>query len=579
MGPRQLKGIAVMAPNCDAVGGQELPLERSGGTLVRRKGIYIAQLRGSYAEMGRQHGELATEVCGDVVLQYMNGLIKKLVAHTLPSFAGPVSTLLKWWFHWRNRGELDADLRAHFDGMAKAYGIDPVQVEHGFFFPDILHYLAGRSFTPLAVPPTCSGFYACGEATKDGKLLIGRNFDFFGRGVWNANNAIIVMHPERGQRFCWVGALGVSAGGQGFNESGLVVGLHTKFTRDLCTKGQPLFKIVHDVLAQCTTLDEAIARITARPRICGLSLFVSDTRARTAAACGFSARHVEVVRPENGGLVRTNHYTTAEMKGLEVAPHPWRANSYGRFQRVTELLSERRGILTVEDVPLILSDCVDPFERRRRVTGSIVAGANNAQSMVMSPDDDALWLANGDYPVCHSERFHGFRLSALLDGDAERYEIDDLPGARQLNDTERAALAEYEQAWAEYMDRLDGSRAIFHLLRAAELLPDEPIFPRMAGVLLLREKKYERALPLLTRNAEYDYCDPLMRAESYVWVGRCLDLMGRRTEAIAQYETAAKIDAPPVSSAAKRHRDKPFRPRHLFNVSPEFIVGTGLAKY
>ena len=34
-------------------------LERSGGTLVRRKGIYIAQLRGSYADMGRQHGELA----------------------------------------------------------------------------------------------------------------------------------------------------------------------------------------------------------------------------------------------------------------------------------------------------------------------------------------------------------------------------------------------------------------------------------------------------------------------------------------------------------------------------------------
>jgi hypothetical protein len=35
----------------------------------------------------------------------------------------------------------------------------------------------------------CSGFFACGGATKGGKLLIGRNFDFFGRGVWNANNA------------------------------------------------------------------------------------------------------------------------------------------------------------------------------------------------------------------------------------------------------------------------------------------------------------------------------------------------------------------------------------------------------
>ena len=30
----------------------ELELERAGGTLVRRKGVCIVQLRGSYADMG-----------------------------------------------------------------------------------------------------------------------------------------------------------------------------------------------------------------------------------------------------------------------------------------------------------------------------------------------------------------------------------------------------------------------------------------------------------------------------------------------------------------------------------------------
>ena len=558
---------------------RKLDLERAGGTLVRRKGVYLVHLRGSYADMGRQHGELAAAVCGDVVLQYMNQLVTKLVARAVPSFAGTIGGLLKWWFHRRNRGGLGEHLRAHLGAMARVYGLDPVQAEHVILVPDILHYLAGRSFAPLAAPPMCSAFFACGNATRDGKLLIGRNFDFFGRGVWNTNNAIIVMHPERGQRICWVGALGVSASGQGFNESGLVVGLHTKFTRDVRAKGSPLFKIVHDVLAECNTLEEAIARITAKPRMCGLTLFVVDTRARTAAAVGFSACHAEVVRPENDVLVRTNHYTTGEMKGLEVAPHPWRANSYGRFQRLTELLSEKRGALTTEDVPLILSDCLDPFEQRKRVTGSIVAGANNVQSVVMSPDDDALWLANADCPVCHSERFQGFRVSALLDGDAERCEINDLPGARQLSETERAALAEYEQAWSEYLDRLDSSRAVFHLRRAAELLPGEVIFPRLAGLILLKEKKYELALPLLVRNTAYDYRDPLMQAESHVWAGRCLDLMGRRAEAIAQYEAAATLDAPPVSTAARRHRKKPFRRRDLLYVAPEFIAGTGLARY
>lgn len=557
----------------------ELVLERSGGTLVRKKGIYIVQLRGSYAEMGRQHAELTSQVCGDVVFQYMNGLIKKLVAHAVPSLAGPADSLLKRWFHWRNRADIDENMRALLRAMANVSGLDPVQAEHTFLISDILHYLAGRSLALLAPSPMCSGFFACGEATKDGKVLIGRNFDFFGRGVWNTNNAIIVLHPESGQRFCWLGALSTPVSGQGFNESGLVLSLHTKFTRDVCTKGAPLFTIVHDVLARCKTLDEAIARITAKPRMVGLTIFVADTRARTAAAVGFSARHVEIVRPENGVLVRTNHYTTEEMKRMEPTLHSWRANSYGRFQRLTELLHENRGALTVEDVPKLLSDCVDPFEQRKRVTGSIVAGANNVQSIVMSPEDNALWLAKGDYPVCHSECYYGFRISALLDGDTAQYEIDDLPGGNQLNETERAAVYEYEQAWSAYLDHLDSSQAVFHLLRATELLPDEVIFPRMAGIILLKEKKFEPALPLLLRNTEYDYRDAIMRAESHVWAGRCLDLLGRRDEAIEHYMIAASIDAPPVSTAAKRHLIKTFRRRDLIHVAPEFIIGTGLAKY
>jgi hypothetical protein len=55
--------------------------------------------------------------------------------------------------------------------------------------------------------------------------------------------------------------------------------------------------------------------------------------------------------------------------------------------------------------------------------------------------------------------------------------------------------------------------------------------------------------------------------------------MGRRVEAIAQYEAGAKLDAPPVSTAAARHCKKPFRRKDLLYVAPEFIVATGLAKY
>ncbi|HOH28661.1 MAG TPA: C45 family autoproteolytic acyltransferase/hydrolase [Candidatus Hydrogenedentes bacterium] len=556
---------------------KDLSIERSGGTLVRRKGIYIAHLRGSQEAMGRQHGELASAACGDVVPQYMNRMLRKLVFHTAGGAAGPVAGLISSFFHWRNRSQISEGWHIHLGALARAYGLKPKDAERLFIMPDLFHVLAGASFTTLT--PACSCFFARGNATRDGKVIIGRNFDFFGRGVWNTNNALLVMHPEGGQRHCWIGSLGVPGSGQGFNESGLFVGMHSKFTRDLSTKGTPIFQIASDVLAECTNLEEATNRILKTRRLCGLSLFVVDTRAKDAAIVGFSARHAEVVRPEEDTLVRTNHYVTKDMQSREVGPHPFQENTHGRFQRLTELLEEKRGNLSPEDGPVLLGDCIDPFEGRKRVTGSIVAAMNNVQSVVLSPEDDALWMAHGDYPVCLNDRFRGFRISALWEGDENRYDIDDLPGGGQLDATERAALYEYEEAWSAYLDQLDTSKAVYHLLCATELLPGEPIFPRMAGLLLLKEKLYARALPLLLQNTEYDYRDPVMHAEAHVWAGRCLDLLGHQDEALKHYDIAAGLDAPPVSKAAERHRNKPFKAWQLLNISPEFIVGTALAKF
>lgn len=554
-------------------------LSREGGTLERRKGIYIAQLRGNYRQMGLQHAALAMESCGDVVSEYMNGLIEKMIAEVVPALARPVGGALKAFFHARNRARIGTPMLEHLGGLAEGAGMPARRIERSFLVPDILHYLAGRAFPGLAFPPMCSGFFATGPATRDGKVIIGRNFDFFGRGVWNTNNALIVTHPEHGQSYCWAGALGAPCSGQGFNESGLMLSLHTKFVRDVNTFGTPLFTLCHAVLAECETLEQALQRITSVPRLCGLTAFISDTRAHTAAAIGFSACNVEVVRPENGTLVRTNHYTTEPMRRFEVAPHPWQRNSRGRFQRVTSLLAEKRGALRPEDVPAILSDCVDPFEGCRRITGSIVAGANNCQSMVMCPEDDAVWFGHADYPVCHSEHFHGFKMSALFNATRDEYEIDDLAGAQQLDSAERAALGEYEQAWTEFLDHHNPDRAVFHLRRAAELLPEEVTLPRMAGLVLLKQRKYAQALPFLIRNTAHPYNDALMHAEAHCWVGRCLDLMGRRAEALEAYQKAVDLDVAPVSPAARGHLTKPFRVWNLIDVAPEFVVGTALARY
>ncbi|HNZ49267.1 MAG TPA: C45 family autoproteolytic acyltransferase/hydrolase [Candidatus Hydrogenedentes bacterium] len=557
----------------------EFCIESSGGVLLRRKDIYVAQLEGDYETMGRQHGELAAAACGDVVALYMNGLLSKLIAQAVPSISRSAAWLIQELFRRRNSRDYGADLKAHLRGLAQAYNLPLADAERLLVMPDIFHYLAGKTFTTLTSPPSCSCFFACGAATQDGKLIVGRNFDFFGRGVWNDNQALIVMRPSDGQAFCWIGALGVCGSGQGFNESGLIVGLHSKFTTDLRTQGAPIFKLVHEILAYCTTVEEAVARITAAPRLCGLSLFITGSRERTAAIVGYSATHHELIRPEKEYLVRTNHYVTADMQRLQRGPVAFMRHTQARFQRITALIEEKYGTLRVEDGPSILSDCIDPYEDRKRLAGNLVAATNNVQSIVFSPDDDTLWLAHGDFPVCLNDRYCGFSMSALLQGDEGNYEKEDLPGGSPLTGEERRGLYEFLQAWSAHLDNLDNSRAVQHLLRAAEIVPGEPVFPRLAGLILLKEKKYARALPLLLKNAEYPYRDALAHAESLLWVGRCLDLMGRRDEALDYYRQSSALNAQPVCAAAERNMNTAFKAHQMWSVTPEFVIGAALAKY
>jgi hypothetical protein len=550
------------------------------GTLERRKGICIVHLKGSYAEMGWQHGKLALEVCGDVVASYFNEIIASLVGHTFPALAGIANSMSKWLFYTLNKERIGHPIMDQIRGMTEASGMPFSMVAKSVLVPDIIHFLIAKTFPGfITVAPSCSGFMAKGAATEGGKLIVGRNFDFFGQGVWDENNALIFMEPEEGQKFFWIGALGVPASGQGMNESGLIVSLHTKFNRDVRFTGIPLFTLISKILEKCESIDDVLKAIAEQPRICGMSLVTVDSKTRDAAVAGFSASNMEVVKPENDVLVRTNHYVSDDMKRVEVAPYPWLLHSTSRFNRIHEMLKEKRGRLKPSDVPVLLADNVDFYENRQRLAGYIVRACNNSQAIAFSPDEDAMWIGNDPFPVCASERFMGFRISALFNRERDRYEIEDMDGAGNMSPSEREAQKHFQAAWAAHLDYHKDDLAVQYLRKAEECEPEEPVFPRLAGFLLMKAGKSVQALPFMERNAAYEYEHAVMKAEAFLWLGRCLDLVGRRNEAAERYRQASEIDAFPVCDAAKKHLNAPFKRKDLAKVSPEFVVGTVIAKY
>lgn len=568
-------------------GSAHFPLPRKSGpaSLSSEKGMLVMHLKGTYEEMGRQHGELVRGVLDDYVMAYYRNLIESLVAHSAVSdisrlLPPRIAKLLYYIFHKANVNTIGEPIKQLQKGFTDALGLPAQDGERVILFADILHFLAGRAMTPMAMPVMgCSAFFARGAATDGGKQMLGRNFDFYGRGLWDTYQCVKVFHPKDTQSFFWIGAAGIPVGGFAMNQSGVCIMPFTNFVKDVAISGRPLFTLAGEILANATNLNEAIKIMETGPRIGGLSFLICDTRACDAAVFGFTAHHAEIIRPENDFLVRTNNHISEEMKKLQVAPTAWWRHSTARYMRITELIKEKYGKLTLDDAVNILTDFVDPREGKKRVVGDIVAAINNAMSVVLSPGDDSIYVSNGAFPVCFGEKYVGFKLSALFDGH-DASDAGDLAGGRsRLSDKEAAALEHYEQAWTEHLDRFDDLRAVFHLRRAAEILPDEPIFDRMAGFFLLKMRRFEDALVHLQKNADYSYRDSRMKAESLLWLGRCNDLLGRREQAIQIYRKALDLNDMEISCSARRGLSKPYRKLQLLMMDIEPIIGNPIVKY
>lgn len=562
-----------------------LPRSIGDSTLRGEKGIYIMDLKGGHEEMGAQMGGLVRGIVDAIVTKYYRDLPEKLIAH---SYAGHLSRVLPprianaiyALFRRLNGNKLGDEMSGFIRSHCEAMDIDPREGVNALLFADILHYLAGKTFASMSPPGGCSGFFARDKATKDGKVVVGRNFDFFGRGIWNEHQTITVIRPRGKQAYFWVGSLGIPFGGFGLNEAGIALLTFTKFCRDVSLRGRPLMTICLEIMESAASLDDVVDIIARENRIASLSFLMVDTKTRDARVIGFSAKHMEILNPENDYLIQTNHYMTEEMMKLEVAPSAWLRHSRARITRLEHLLQENYGAIDPALAVKFMSDPVDPFEGRKRVVGDIIASTNNAMSLVLSPDDDAIYIAHGDFPVCHSDKFLGFRISALFKGEADASSsVADLPGAGHLDDIEKAAVLHYEDAWSEYLHHNDISLAVYHLRRAAELIPDEPIFHRTAGLLLLKSGFYRDAMIHLEKNAAPDYRVAKVKAESLLWAGRCRDLLGQRDQAAEYYKQAIAIGDAEMSAAAGRGLKKPFVKSGLNNLDVELVTGSPLVKY
>jgi isopenicillin-N N-acyltransferase-like protein len=298
-----------------------------------RRKVRVVEVSGNSYEMGLQYGKACPEIrkMRDIIFQLFGGrdkaveLAKKFVPMYLPAAE-----------------EYAPEIIEEMKGMAAGAELDFQDI----FFLNINY--------EISVPTVmgCTSFAISGEATNDGEVIAGQNFDFV--NMWEENLVLLKMKPAHGPNILAIGPLG-ALGLIGLNSAGISLNLNLLRNKDsLMPNGGVPSHIILRKLLMSENLGEAIGTIaSAAGRSAKNYLLTSDQG--DIVDVEVTVDDLDIQYAEEGIITHANYFKADRFKSTDLAALFW-PDAYIRCQRLFQLMKNHHGRLSVDVMQQLLQD-------------------------------------------------------------------------------------------------------------------------------------------------------------------------------------------------------------------------------
>ena len=239
------------------------------------------------------------------------------------------------------------------------------------------------------------------ENTPDGKLLLGRNFDFYAGDDFAQEKMISFINPETGYKFMavsWAGMIGVMSG---MNSEGLTVTINAGKSDIPLVAKTPISLLTREILQYASTIDEAIKIAKNREVFVSESILVGSAKDNKAAIIEISPNNFDVYNSINTSkIICTNHFQSEAYKNDEKNnAHILESHSDYRFKRTEELLTENNKITPEKAVSIL---------RNKEGIENRLIGYGNEKALnqllahhgiVFQPAKKMVWVSSNPYQL------------------------------------------------------------------------------------------------------------------------------------------------------------------------------------
>lgn len=365
---------------------------------LSKYGHWQLLVKGDPLERGLITGSLTQEL-----LQYQEKVFLDKVGDIVPSKFK--QRLLRGFLKWFNR-KLYLNIKEEY--KTEIYGLTRyASNEFDYLAPPYLRSLylhgahdIGHALQDLALVG-CSSFAAWNSKTPDGKLVIGRNFDFYAGDDFAKNKIISFVKPNSGIPFMTVTWGGMIGAASAMNVNGLTVTLNAgKSDMPLIAK-TPISLLAREIIQYASTIKEAIAIAKKSSVFVSESIMIGSAVDNKAILIEISPKNFGVYDIANTNqLICSNHFQSdAYSDDKNNSKHILESHSKYRFDKMTELFDENNTITPNKAVEIL---------REKKGLGNKSIGYGNEKSLnqllahhgvVFKPSERQVWVSASPYQL------------------------------------------------------------------------------------------------------------------------------------------------------------------------------------
>lgn len=292
-------------------------------------------------------------------------------------------------------GDLDARYLDEIAGIAQGAGVDELDVLAINVRTEVMFSATVRG-APKARPSECTAFAALPGRTRDGRTLLGQNWDW----LLHARDTLVVLEARQddGPDFVTIVEAGLLAK-CGFNSSGVALATNALVCEaDLGRPGMPYHVLLRAML-DSETISDAVALVLAGERASSANYLVAheDGVAIDLETAAGDVSRVYLTHPDDGVIVHANHFANPGFDGRDVSLWAMPDSPF-RLERLRRLVAGRSEPLDPAFFQAALADhatfplgvCGHPDPRLPAAERSATAA-----SVIMDVGARRMWLADG----------------------------------------------------------------------------------------------------------------------------------------------------------------------------------------